>query len=447
LSERDRRLLEAFLVRRRGANAEAELHYRSILGTNPDEMEAWLDLAEILFHANPLHGRSFVDSREALDKVLAFDPSHSTALIHLSRVAAYEGSQAELDSLADRFMFLNPEPERTLEIEALRAFSRGDESGIAATLARLESAEDLAVALAVWATTVYARNLKGAEQVARLLTDPHRSPEARRLGYAWLAHLALAAGKWTEAQARLAELAELSEGIALEYRALLSNIPFVRVSDEDLRAVVTDLERLEPALLPTSNNPRFVFTAHDSVHPLIRSYLLGLTEARLGNANLANRFADEAETAEVSRTAGSMPQDLARSIRSQILLRQGKDAEALVELEQLAMQTWYGQTMASPLYCQVYERFTRAELLHRLARHQEALAWYGSLVETSPFELPYLAVAHLRRAEIYDELDQPERAAEHYARFVEMWKDADPRFQPMVESASRRLEELEVTGS
>ena len=46
----------------------------------------------------------------------------------------------------------------------------------------------------------------------------------------------------------------------------------------------------------------------------------------------------------------------------------------------------------------------------------------------SPFELPYLAVAHLRQAEIYDELDQPERAVEHY-------------------SASRCLQELTQAGS
>ncbi len=448
LADRDRRLLEAFLVRRRGANAEAERLYRSILGTNPDEMEAWLDLGEVLFHAGPLHGRSFSASREALEKVLEFDPRHSTALIHLSRVVAYEGDNTALDSLVDRFMALNPEPERTLELEALRAFALRDDAAIAATSARLERAEDLGVALAVWAVGVYARDLAGAEQIAAMLTAPHRSPEAKRLGRAWVAYLKLAAGKWTRARAELDKLAELDPGTALEHRALLSVIRFVPVNAAELERLAAELERLDPASVAVSNNPSVVFTAHDRLHPLIRLYALGLIRARLGDATAATRHAERLARLEVPRTAGSLPQDLAHSVRAQVQLAgrdpQSRDpaARALAELEAARMETWYGQTMASPLYNQVFERFMRAELLLRLGRQQEALNWYANLVETSPFELPYLAVSYLRRAEVYDGLGQPEDARSHYARFIELWKDADPELQPEVAAARQRLEEL-----
>lgn len=442
LADRDRRMLEAFLVRRRGANAEAERLYRSILGTHPDEMEAWLDLGEVLFHASPLYGRSFTASREALEKLLYFDPRHSTALIHLSRVVAYEGDHVALDTLVDRFMVLNPEPGRTLEIEALRAFAKRDAPEIEATSARLERAEDAGVALAVWAAAVYAGNLVGAERVARTLTAPHRSAEARRLGFAWLAHLKLAAGRWAEAKAQLAELGDLSEGIALEYRALLSNIPFVPVSPGELAELGSELSRLDPGAVIGSDNPSVVFTAHDRLHSLIRLYLLGRTRARSGDAAGAERYADELLTVELPRTAGSLAQDLAHSVRSQILLSEGRAAEALAELEQARMETWYGQTMASPFYSQVAERFARAELLRALGRSEEAIDWYANMVELSPFELPYLAMSHLRRAEIYDELGELDDAAEHYTRFVQLWKDADPEFQPQVASARQRLEEL-----
>jgi tetratricopeptide (TPR) repeat protein len=439
LAERDRRLLEAFLVRRRGANREAERAYRSILGTYPDEMEAWLDLGEVLFHAGPLHGRSFTASREALAKVLAFDPNHSTALIHLSRLAAYEGNVVELDSLVARFMRLNPEPERTLELEALRAFAHADSALIAETTARVERAEDPGVALAVWAVGVYARDVKGAERLASVLTQEHRSPEARRLGYAWLAHTKLAAGRWEEAQAQLDRLAELDPGTALEYRALLSNIPFVPVEEGGLDELAAELQRLDPTSVAVSDNPSVTFTAHDRLHPLIRLYLLGLTSAHIGRASEAERFASQMSQVELPRIAGSLDEDLARSVQAQRMIAEGSEAAALSALEQAKMETWYGQTLASPLYCKVNERFARAELLRALGRTDEALEWYANLVETSVFELPYLAIAHLRRAEIYEARGDLDLAAEHYSRFIELWNDADPKLQPGVASARERL--------
>ena len=54
----------------------------------------------------------------------------------------------------------------------------------------------------------------------------------------------------------------------------------------------------------------------------------------------------------------------------------------------------------------------------------------------------FLAGIHKRLGELYDARRDPERAAEHYERFVELWKDADPELRPQVEEARRRLIEL-----
>ena len=84
----------------------------------------------------------------------------------------------------------------------------------------------------------------------------------------------------------------------------------------------------------------------------------------------------------------------------------------------------------------------RAELLYELGRNQEALGWYSHLAETSPFELVYLPISHLRRGEIYERLGEPNNAIEHYARFIELWKDCDQELQPMVDGAFARLAKL-----
>ncbi len=47
-----------------------------------------------------------------------------------------------------------------------------------------------------------------------------------------------------------------------------------------------------------------------------------------------------------------------------------------------------------------------------------------------------------RLGQLYDEAGDREKAAEYYARFVELWRDADPELQPRVEAAQRRIDEI-----
>jgi len=53
-----------------------------------------------------------------------------------------------------------------------------------------------------------------------------------------------------------------------------------------------------------------------------------------------------------------------------------------------------------------------------------------------------LPAAHERLGQLYDARGDLENAALHYARFVELWSDADPELQPRVEAARARLEEI-----
>jgi tetratricopeptide (TPR) repeat protein len=47
-----------------------------------------------------------------------------------------------------------------------------------------------------------------------------------------------------------------------------------------------------------------------------------------------------------------------------------------------------------------------------------------------------------RVAHLYDELGDTENAAIYYAQFVDVWENADPEFQPRVEAARTRLQEI-----
>ena len=120
----------------------------------------------------------------------------------------------------------------------------------------------------------------------------------------------------------------------------------------------------------------------------------------------------------------------------------GRDGEALAVLDAAEWEA------AAPVFVsEAYDRYFRAELLQRVGREDEALGWYGSIAERAAYELVYLAPSHRRQAEIYARRDQPDLAAQHYRRFIELWSEADPELQPVVAEARSRLAELEGVGT
>ncbi|MFQ5702224.1 MAG: protein kinase [Acidobacteriota bacterium] len=88
LNQRDRSLLEAFNALLRGANDEAERLYRSIVGTFPNDVEAWFQLGELLFHHAPKRGTPLRKSRPIWKRILELAPDHINALVHLGAIAA-----------------------------------------------------------------------------------------------------------------------------------------------------------------------------------------------------------------------------------------------------------------------------------------------------------------------------------------------------------------------
>jgi tetratricopeptide (TPR) repeat protein len=54
-----------------------------------------------------------------------------------------------------------------------------------------------------------------------------------------------------------------------------------------------------------------------------------------------------------------------------------------------------------------------------------------------------LAGSHKRLAELYDAKGNPEKAMSHYSSFIDLWKNADPDLQPLVQKAKERLAQLQ----
>jgi len=73
----------------------------------------------------------------------------------------------------------------------------------------------------------------------------------------------------------------------------------------------------------------------------------------------------------------------------------------------------------------------RGDLYRKLGNLSTARDWYRAA-----WDLP---VAHERLGQLYEDMDQPEKAQAAYQRLVAAWEGADPELQPRVETARERI--------
>ncbi|MEO7138504.1 MAG: BTAD domain-containing putative transcriptional regulator, partial [Gemmatimonadales bacterium] len=234
LAEHDRLLLDAQRAWLDGEVSNAESLYNAITASYPDDVEAWFHLGDMLFHCNPLRGRSAVESRGAFERVLYYEPDHIASLVHLARVAAIEGRRKEALHLSLRVRRLSPEGDQSLAQDAFAAFTTGDEEAIDKVLDALRRARAVTVGVAFSDVALYTGNLEGAERIARTLLEVARSTELRALCHVSLAHLAVSQGRWAAGaqEAMEAERLDFTQGI--EARALFAALPFLPVEPEEL---------------------------------------------------------------------------------------------------------------------------------------------------------------------------------------------------------------------
>jgi tetratricopeptide (TPR) repeat protein len=185
-----------------------------------------------------------------------------------------------------------------------------------------------------------------------------------------------------------------------------------------------------------SPQPSAFYSAHNDVHRVLKAYLLGLLDTRLGDTVRAT--ARTAELDSAGRTADGPPlaRELAQGLRAQITLANGRSDSALADLEALRIEGWYELTFVSPFYSGAMERFTRAELLRAKGRGEEALGWYRGVGDNTTQELAFLGPATLAQARIQRALGRRREAAELYDQFLALWRECDPGLKPMLDQAA-----------
>jgi tetratricopeptide (TPR) repeat protein len=397
-------------------------------------------LSSVHYFYNWKRGRPLEEAREYAERALSLDPEDAQPYWRLYHISSFESKHEEAEHHIRRWFSEDSVPP---SFRAARVVAGNDSLAEEQITQELRNASHGAISIAAADVAQWTDDLAEARRLARLLTDPQQHPpKVRGSGHVILAHLAAQGGQWSTAKEELAAAKPLYSAPSIVFEAMLAAAPFWQVPDEDLKAIREQLNVWDgsDAVPGRELDRNLVFPT--GMYPLLRIYLLGLLCARLGDNAQATDYAAQLEGLEGPLQARSLSQDLSRGVRAQVAINQGRLEDALVLLEQAQMDALGGQflyTLATSFLMQNHERFLRAELLSQLGREEKALGWYGSFQLGLYNTAIYRAPTHLRRGEIYEQLGDSERALEHYAHFVELWKDADPEFQPLVEEVRQRM--------
>jgi serine/threonine protein kinase/TolB-like protein len=450
LPPRERRLLAALQLYLDGHTAAAEQSYAALLTENPGDLEAAFLLGTLLFFHNALRGRSPAEARPCFERVLANQPDHILSLLYLSTIVARAGDLSALDVLTERLLAAYPDgglPAYPIVACAQRAFAGDDGASQDRVLAELREAGSLAAITACQVTVLPGRDLSGARRVVELLVSAREDgAEIRAAGLVRRAHLELGGGRIAAARHDLEAARTLGSVEAAEFRDLFALAPFLPAPSENLETLKAGLAarmRVDPADAPP---PVPHFAPHHGVHIHIQRFLLGLALARLG------AYDDALEEARALEAATPLSDDVAlrsfaATIRAEVAALRSGPEEALSVLEKHHLATSVERLLSSSFYAHGHARYYRAELLRSVGRIEEALAWYRTLGDLAVQDAIYLAPAQLRQAQIFVQQGDGVRAATHYRRFLQLWRDCDPVLRPMVEAAAEALARLEATAS
>jgi tetratricopeptide (TPR) repeat protein len=270
----------------------------------------------------------------------------------------------------------------------------------------------------------------------------------------WLASDTSAAGRVSYHRARLA--AERGD-----YKRAYAIVDSVSKVIPDFRDVATDLYMRQGRFREVAS----------SLDPLTSAVVEGVVR---GNPATARRMLDKlqadtrwdsiapddprpySELAAVFTTTGSMDRAeallarVARQIPEEVLRRDGMRAYALASI---TLSRGDGRAALSAfrrahrlLRCTTCTAFDEGRTFENLGEADSAIVQYERFVNghnVDPENREFFLAAALRRlGEMYESKGQRAKALEYYGRFVDLWKDADPEFQPLVADIRKHMAEL-----
>lgn len=432
LPAREKSLLSALRTRRHGWSEQAEQEYRNHLSRYLDDVEALVQLGEILFHENPRRGRPTDESRGPFGRALELEPGNLIAQIHLARLDALDGNLDALGEWAARFHRDAPLSDRALEVDAIMAFATGNEEEQQRIIGDLKTNSFYYRFYAVHGIIRYGRDIHGAAT----LLESRTSNEALLTWF--IPQISIQKGQFQEYDRFMQSDRPGPNGSWDLYEAFIQTSGTVVPDTSRMEYLIKKLESTDPAKVRTTG---FVYPHDDITLEFIafeNAYHRAILLTQLGRLEPARVILEKMRAYESFEGMGSIRDDAILSLEAEIDFRNGEMESALSHLRKIR----YEIPHASPrsLVDGTRSRFLRAELEMAVGDMDVAKNFLTGLDQSwSPFDSFYRGQVYLRLAEIATTEGNLSEAILNYERLLELWKYSD---EVLIPERNRVEEEL-----
>jgi tetratricopeptide (TPR) repeat protein len=211
----------------------------------------------------------------------------------------------------------------------------------------------------------------------------------------------------------------------------------VALTGEDLQGAA--LSALAPArdvgIVADTAALRWLLELEARVGP--RFYTLSVAAIRDGRVRLADQLVRQLEARADSALASGDSLG-SRWLRGEAETVSGRIAAARDSLDVAIERVRHGLSLINATWNLDLDRYWLAHAIKDRGGEPEAIAIFGSVYWTAWAE----ALGYLHRAQLHERRGETAESARYYARFIRLWRDADPHLQPQVEAARRALERL-----
>ena len=374
--------------------------------------------------------RDFPASIRTYERLIEMDPNDTWALNNLGVI--YDQDLGQFETAHGYY-------ERAYERDSLTAvhlrnlirteinLGRYDEAEAHLLRASEQFPEDEAV-VRLWVNLAGSRqDFEAVAEAAERYQDLPADPANDMFYLATISDVALAQGQLAEAERLSEEAVRAHErtGYPNPRRSMLTGLVWADANiRRDSEAAARRLEQL------LQDEP---LTADD---PINRNYIgTALQWARLGDRARAEALLAEFE-AEVPEEYRSDVENPYLAIEALLLMNEGRYEDAL---DTLRMREQRG--------CVLCKFVPVAEAFDSLGMRDSAIAYYEGYVEADwanrlGWDDDTLAPTLERLGQLHDEAGDLDEAALYYARFVELWAEADDELQPRVRAAQARLDAI-----
>ncbi len=411
--------------------------YENVIREQPDNVTALLKLGDLIYHYGDREGYPAVRAREHFEKALSLNPENREGQEHLLSIAA-----KQRDSVAIRAAAAYDVPRAENPIldigNQIAQGARAEGDYFEQIVALTEKSPQAPFVAAGTAALILEDLDEAAKWIDLLRESPVAQIKQQSIGFD--AFLKVASGQIQEALEMLRALATEQglRGGLLVFETQIAIAPYVTSTNEHLRMLREDLQAADI----TGPNQNVLPRKLRGQEEAFRQYLLGLLSFRMDAVSDLDDRIGRLDQMEYSGDAPNLALHFKAGLAA---LRERKNdnltsALALLDEAHVPLHWNMGNT---PVLEESFNRWVKAEILRDLGHLEQALTQYESLVGVNNFlGLFYLGPSYLRRGEIYEELDEADKAIDFYSRLIDLWEDGDDVVQPFVVQARDGLERV-----